>query len=107
MKLVKMIYDLTGKLPKSELYGLTSQMRRCAVSVPSNIAEGYKRNNLGEYIQFLGIADASIAELDTQLILVKTLYPFFDTVPALEVVDEIQRMLLAMIKKLKEKKFAR
>ncbi len=59
---------------EAELYALTSQMRRAAVSVPSNIAEGYKRRNLGECIQFLNIADASAAELETQILLAQELY---------------------------------
>ena len=63
IELVKEVYKATDKLPKAELYALTSQMRRAAVSIPSNIAEGYKRRNRGEYLQFLGIADASAAEL--------------------------------------------
>lgn len=56
------IYVLTKKLPVDELYGLSSQMRRCCVSIPSNIAEGFKRNNKREYTQFLGIALGSSAD---------------------------------------------
>ena len=64
-------YKLTEKFPKSELYGLTSQIRRASVSVPSNIAEGYGRRTQNEYIQFLHIALGSLRELDTQLIIAK------------------------------------
>lgn len=64
-----MIYQITNEFPKFELYGLASQMRRNGVSIPSNIAEGYTRNNRGEYIQFLFIAYASGAELETQLLI--------------------------------------
>lgn len=104
MELVVVVYRLTEKLPKAEMYGLVSQSRRCAVSIPSNIAEGYKRIALGEYIQFLGIADASVAELETQLILVKMLYPTIETLAAMELLNEVQKMLFVMVRKLKEKK---
>jgi len=67
------IYRLTQGFPKEEIYGLTSQMRRSAVSVPSNIAEGHGRLNKGEYRQFLGIARGSNFELQTQLEIVRAL----------------------------------
>jgi four helix bundle protein len=60
------VYKLCEKFPRSELYGLTDQMKRAAVSVPSNIAEGQARQHLGEFLQFLAVANASLAELDTQ-----------------------------------------
>ena len=66
MELVTNIYKLTKSFPKDELYGLTSQMRRSAVSVPSNIAEGAARKNKAEFIQFLHIALGSSSELETQ-----------------------------------------
>ncbi len=72
-ELSKAIYLITAKFPKSEIYGLVSQMRRCAVSIPSNIAEGYTRAHRQEYIQFLRTAFASGAELETQLLLAKEL----------------------------------
>ena len=67
--LVTEIYRLTESYPKEEVYGLTSQMRRAAVSIPSNIAEGAGRNSSKEFVQFLHIALGSIAELETQLII--------------------------------------
>ena len=67
--LVRDIYKMTQKFPKAELYGLTSQMRRAAVSIPSNIAEGHSRRSTADYINFVSIAVGSLAELDTQLIL--------------------------------------
>jgi four helix bundle protein len=67
------IYKLTRRLPKDELYGLVSQMRRASVSVASNIAEGRGRLNPGEFRQFLGLAQGSIYELQTQLIVVRKL----------------------------------
>ncbi len=72
-ELSKRIYQATAKFPKSETYGLVSQMRRCSVSIPSNIAEGYTRGYKQEYIQFLRTAFASGAELETQLLLTKEL----------------------------------
>lgn len=67
--LVKEIYLLTQELPNEEKFGLRNQMRRCAVSIPSNIAEGAGRNNVKEFYQFLGIAQGSTYELETQLVL--------------------------------------
>lgn len=104
IELVKEVYKLTDNFPKSELYGLVSQMRRCAVSVPSNIAEGYKRRNLGEYIQFLSVADASAAELETQIIIAKELYSKLDFGRAESLLEEVQKMLITMIKKLNAKR---
>ncbi len=71
IELVDKIYLITDKFPKQELYGLTNQMRRSAVSIPSNISEGFVRNHSREYIQFLYIALGSCAELDTQLVIAK------------------------------------
>ena len=71
--LVKDIYATTEKFPESEKFGLINQLRRCAVSVPSNIAEGYGRKSDGDFVRFLRIAYGSTAELDTQLIIVKEL----------------------------------
>jgi len=96
-------YQLTEKFPKSELYGLTNQIRRASVSVPSNISEGYGRRSKNEYIQFLHIALGSLRELDTQLIIAKevklTAPELFD--PFLEEVDRMQGILVSTIQKLK------
>jgi len=73
MQLTVAIYRLTQKFPREEIYGLTSQIRRSAVSVPSNIAEGHGRLNSGEYRQFLGIARGSNFELQTQLEIARAL----------------------------------
>jgi four helix bundle protein len=67
IRLVKKIYEVTQTFPADERFGLTSQMRRAAVSVPSNIAEGQARHTTGAFIQFLSNAEGSLAELDTQL----------------------------------------
>ena len=69
MQMVEEVYRLTATFPREEQFGLTSQMRRAAISVPSNIAEGAARNGTKELIHFLGIATGSLAELDTQLAL--------------------------------------
>jgi four helix bundle protein len=73
MQLTVAIYRLTKEFPREEIYGLTGQIRRAAVSVPSNIAEGHGRLNTGEYRQFLGVARASNFELQTQLEIARAL----------------------------------
>lgn len=100
--LVEQVFKITDKFPKSELYGLTSQMRRAAVAIPSNIAEGAGRQHTKEFIQFLAIAEGSATELETQLIIALRLQ-FLDTndyerVSALLL--EIFKMLRVLIKKL-------
>jgi len=67
MDLVEVVYRDTAGFPNQEMFGLTAQLRRAAVSVPSNIAEGAGRNSSGELVQFLGVACGSLAELETQL----------------------------------------
>jgi len=73
MDIVEMVYSVSEKFPALEKYGLISQMRRCAVSVPSNIAEGAGRNTKKEFVNFLHIAQGSLSELDTQLELARRL----------------------------------
>lgn len=68
---VKNIYQITNKFPDAEIYGLTSRLRRSAISIPSNIAEGQGRNSFKEFRQFLGVALGSAAELETQLVIAK------------------------------------
>lgn len=97
--LVKDVYALTAKLPKDEQFSLASQIRRNAISTPSNIAEGQQRNNVKEYRQFLGIARGSAAELSTQLLLIRDLYQK-DLDVLLDEVESIQKMLYALLKKL-------
>ena len=69
MDLVTEIYRITKNFPKEEIYGLTNQMRRAAISIPSNIAEGHARKSRAEYIRFLSIAQGSRAELETQILI--------------------------------------
>lgn len=73
IEIVKDMYKITSTYPKEEIYALTSQIRRCSISIPSNIAEGAARNSNKEFIQFLYIALGSCAEIDTQLIISKEL----------------------------------
>ncbi len=105
-KLCIKVFRITSNFPKSELYGLVSQMRRCSVSIPSNIAEGYTRGYRQEYLQFLRTAFASGAELETQLLLAKelnliTLEEFKDVNRLL---TEVMKMLNVLISKLNHSK---
>ena len=103
IELVEEVYILTNQFPKEETYGLSAQMRRAAISIPSNIAEGSRRKDLPEYLQFLRISDASSAELETQLIISKRLYPQLNYLKADKFLEEIQKMLSAMISSLELK----
>ena len=95
IELVKEIYILTSKFPKEELYGLTMQMRRCTVSIPSNIAEGYGRKSRKEYRQFLSISYGSALELETQLIISRALN--FLKVSGFEKSDNLLQEVLKML----------
>jgi four helix bundle protein len=101
--LVQAVYELTCRFPKEEVYGLSSQMRRAAISISSNIAEGQRRKDLPEYLQFLRIADASSAELETQIIISKRLYPNLDYSLVESLLEEVQKMLNVLIRKLRTK----
>ncbi len=94
------IYQLTKRFPKEETYGMTSQMRRCSVSIASNIAEGSARNGSKEFSQFLGIASGSVAELKTQLIIAGRIGLLTDEIaePLLLEATSIERMLAALNK---------
>ncbi|MEH2204489.1 MAG: four helix bundle protein [Nostoc sp.] len=96
-------YKFTRLFPQSELYGLTTQIRRSSVSVASNIAEGYGRRSKPEYIQFLHIALGSLRELDTQLIIAKVVDLADKNLftPLLNEVEEMQSILVASLNKLK------
>ncbi len=102
ISLAKLVYALTRSFPAEERFGIVAQMRRAAVSIPSNIAEGQARHTTGEFIQFISHAEGSLAELDTQLILSIELK--FCTAsaanPAFELIGELRRMLNALRRKL-------
>ena len=98
MDFVVLVYETTKNYPASEHYGLISQMRRAAVSIPSNIAEGVARSSSAEYVRFLNIAIASANELDTQVDLSQRLI-FLSDHQATKLLDdlaEINRMLIAL-----------
>ncbi|TXK75653.1 four helix bundle protein [Mesonia sp. K4-1] len=100
MEITEKVYRLSANFPREERYGLTSQIRRCAVSVPSNIAEGAGRNTNGEFKNFLSIANGSAYELFTQLILSYKLklVPKEDVEYILKEIIEVQKMNYALIK---------
>ncbi len=102
IELVVAVYGVTEKFPKEEIYGLTSQMRRCAVSIPSNIAEGRFRGTRKDFLQFLRIAYGSGAELETQITIAKKLLKTKDcdyTEPE-RLLAEVMKMLNVMINKM-------
>lgn len=101
MELVKEIYRITSQLPSSETFNLVKQIRRSAISIPSNIAEGKTRRTKQEFLQFLRIANASAAELETQLIIAKEIYPHIDFQKAFSFLEQIQRMLAVFMRKTK------
>ncbi len=104
MLVTEEVYQLSASFPKDERFGLTSQIRRSAVSVPSNIAEGAGRNSKGEFVQFLGIANGSLYELQTQLLLASK-FDFVTKNKVNEIIEnviEILRMNYALIKTLKK-----
>ncbi|MBI5762174.1 MAG: four helix bundle protein [Planctomycetes bacterium] len=100
--LCKDVYQLTRRFPSDERFGLVAQLRKAAVSVPSNIAEGYNRGGTRDYIRFLWIANGSVAEIETQLLLAESLGYLGDKELAVvqKRVASIERMLRAMIRSL-------
>lgn len=100
MCLVKSVYRLLEKLPSKEDFGLRSQVRRSAISIPSNIAEGSKRGSRKDYVQFLRIAHGSLAEIETQILLIEELYST-DVSALLQEINEISKMLNGLISSLK------
>ncbi len=104
MEMTKEIYNITKNFPREEMYGFVSQMRRCAVSVPSNIAEGAARSSKKEFLQFLYISLGSLSELETQYILAKE-FDYTKGEQSIEdYIERIRQMLLGLIKYLKRKK---
>ena len=99
------VYRTCSAFPKSELYGLADQMKRAALSIPSNIAEGQARQHVAEFLQFLSIANGSLAELDTQRIVAERLnFLDHETSSSLEQrITEIRKMLYVLMSKLRRK----
>ncbi|NLW30565.1 MAG: four helix bundle protein [Fibrobacter sp.] len=103
MDLVELVYQATRGFPKEELYGLTSQVRRSAVSIPSNIAEGQARKSTAEFLNFLSIANGSRAEMETQILLAQHLnYATSNiTQQILTLSEEVNRLLNGLMNSLK------
>ncbi len=102
VKLAKAIYHLTQGFPSSERFGLISQLNRCSVSIPSNIAEGAGRNTNGEFNQFLGISTGSLYELETQLIISNEIgFVSKDDLESISIeIEEINKMIIGLKKSL-------
>ena len=104
MNVVQQVYFHTKKYPRGELFGITAQTRRCAISIPCNIAEGYGRRSTRDYLRFLNISMGSLYELTTLLDIAKSLN-FISETSFTEVNDqvrEIERMLSSLIKKIQK-----
>jgi len=101
MALVKTVYAKTTAFPKTELYGLISQMRRSAVSIPSNIAEGAARETTAEFLRFLYIARGSLAELETQIFIARDLNYLVDITSVMNELEQVSAPLSGLIRSLK------
>ena len=99
MHLVKTVYQLTKRFPQEELYGLTHQMRRAAVSIPSNLAEGAARESKKEYAYFINIARGSLSELDTQVKIAQMLDYVEDITDLDEQINQVGRLLTGIYRK--------
>jgi four helix bundle protein len=103
MTLVTNVYTMVKNFPKEEQYGLASQIKRCAVSIPSNIAEGWGRFSRKDYIRFLRTSRGSLFELETQTLISKNLKFINNSEEIDSSITEISKMLNSLIKKLEEK----
>jgi four helix bundle protein len=105
MDLVEAIYRITGQFPKEEVYGLTSQLRRAAVSIPSNIAEGQGRHTTRDFLNFLSIANGSLKEVETQATIAQRLQFIRQETQSeiLEKTTEIGRLLSGLTNALKKR----
>lgn len=103
MTLVQAVYVATRTMPTSERFGLTDQMRRAAISVPSNIAEGYGRESRPELLRFLRIARGSLNELSTQVEIAESLEMLNDVQSLIETITETDRILQGLIRSLEVK----
>ena len=98
MALVKQLYTTTERFPKEEIYGLTNQMRRAAVSIPSNISEGAARNSKKEYLRFLYIARGSLSELETQILIAVDIGYISKDTGLLQQIEKVFALLSGLIK---------
>ena len=103
MALVEIVYRATASFPKAEFFGLVNQIRRCAISVPSNIAEGAARNSTREWVQFLGISCGSLSELETQLELATRLGYLGADTDAIRQTNRVGRIVRALRNALRQK----
>jgi four helix bundle protein len=105
MTLAEFCYRLTGQFPRDELFGLTSQIRRAAASIPANIAEGHGRENTGNFVQHLRISQGSLKELETHLLLAERvdMLPTLDLQPVLAQCESLGKMLRALIRSLQDR----
>ncbi len=103
MDLVEQVYVLTSSFPSSEIYGLTNQLRRAAVSIPSNIAEGSSRNGDKELLYFLNVANGSIAEIETQLLIGVRLKYVDQQNEIFDLITEVRKLLLGFRNYVKRK----
>jgi len=105
MTVAERAYRLTTRFPKDEVYGMTSQIRRAAVSVAANIAEGHGREHSGSFVQFLRMAQGSLKELETHLLLAlrTELALAKETEPVLKQCDELGRMLRSLIRSIQRR----
>ena len=102
MRFTKAVYQVTGRMPRSEQFGLTNQMRRAAVSIPSNIAEGYARQSTADYLKHLRIARGSLAEVSTQFELAVDLSMLTREKVVIELLEEEDRVLQGLIRSLEK-----
>lgn len=104
MELCEVSYKFADRLPRDEIYGLVSQLRRASVSIPSNVAEGFGRENRGAFAQHLRIAQGSLKELETQILICERvgLSTADDTQAVLALTDELGRMLRSFIRSLQD-----
>jgi four helix bundle protein len=105
MTIAESVYRLTRGFPREEVYGMTSQIRRAAVSIAANVAEGYGRDNTGSYVQFLRIAQGSLKELETHILLASRvdLVSTGEAEPVLARCDDLGRMLRSLIRSIQRK----
>ena len=104
IQLTKIVYQVTKAMPDTERFGLISQMRRAAVSIASNIAEGNARQTLSDYIHFLVIARGSLAELETQITIARELKMLQKTDSLVELLEETDRLVQGLIRSLQNKR---